>query len=100
MMNEKLLHFIWKFGLFNQKDLVTTQQEAIKIVQAGTHNHDAGADFQNAKIRIGDTLWAGNVELHISSKDWFNHKHENDNAYNNIILHVVYEEAGEPIQRK
>ncbi len=90
-MNEKLLHFIWKFRLFDTKDLVTTNGERIEIVQSGAHNTNAGADFQNAKIRIGKTLWAGNVEIHISSGDWFLHKHDKDAAYNNVILHVVYE---------
>lgn len=90
-MNEKLLHFIWKFRLFDTKDLVTTNGERIEIIQCGTHNTHAGADFQNAKIRIGTTLWAGNVEIHITSGDWFLHKHEKDAAYNNVILHVVYE---------
>jgi len=90
-MNEKLLHFIWKFRLFDTKDLFTTNGETIDLVQTGVHNIHAGPDFQNAKIRIGKTLWAGNVEIHINSGDWFLHKHERDAAYNNVILHVVYE---------
>lgn len=90
-MNEKLLHFVWKFRLFDTKDLVTTGGERIEIIQCGAHNTNAGPDFQNAKIRIGKTLWAGNVEIHINSGDWFLHKHERDAAYNNVILHVVYE---------
>lgn len=90
-MNEKLLHFIWKFRLFEQNNLQTTEGEKIEIVHAGTYNTDSGADFQNAKIRIGKTLWAGNIEIHINSKDWFTHKHDKDASYNNVILHVVYE---------
>ncbi len=90
-MNEKLLHFIWKFRLFDTNDLVTTTGERIEIIQGGAHNTHAGADFQNAKIRIVKTIWAGNVEIHINSGDWFLHKHEKDAAYNNVILHVVYE---------
>ncbi len=90
-MNEKLLHFIWKFRLFNVNTLLTTEGEKIDIVHAGTYNTNAGADFQNAKIRIGKTLWAGNIEIHINSADWFAHKHDKDAAYNNVILHVVYE---------
>lgn len=93
-MNEKLLHFIWRFRLFNQQELFTTQGEKIELVHPGTYNTDSGADFQNAKIKIGNTLWAGNVELHLSAKDWFAHKHETNEAYNNIILHVVNDATG------
>lgn len=99
-MNEKLLHFIWKFRLFEQNNLFTTEGEKVEIVHQGTHNTDAGADFQNAKIRIGKTLWAGNIEIHINSKDWFVHKHEQDASYNNVILHVVNESAGKIASRK
>ena len=93
-MNEKLLHFIWKFRLFNQHNLLTTDGEPVDVVSLGLHNTNAGADFTQAKIRIGNTLWAGNVEIHIQSADWFAHKHETDPAYNNVILHVVYQQKG------
>ena len=99
-MNEKLLHFIWKFRLFHTDGLVTTQGEAVEIIHSGTYNTDAGADFQNAKIKIGETLWAGNIEMHVQSKDWFVHKHETDAAYNNVILHVVYEANGNTAHTK
>ena len=99
-MNEKLLHFIWKFRLFNQNDLQTTTGEPVEIVSQGLHNTNSGADLQQAKIRIGKTLWAGNVEIHIQSGDWFAHKHQADAAYNNVILHVVYEQKGNPAVRK
>lgn len=88
-MTEEFLHHIWKFKLFEQKDLLTTNNEAIEILKAGEHNLDSGPDFFNAKIRIGDTLWAGNVEVHINTSDWRKHKHQFDKAYDNIILHVV-----------
>ncbi len=93
-MNEKLLHFIWKFRLFDQSNLLTTDSEPVEIVSQGTHNTHAGADFLQGKIRIGQTLWAGNIEIHIQSADWFAHKHNNDAAYNNVIMHVVYEQKG------
>ena len=54
------------------------------------HNTDAGPDFFNGKVKIGKTIWAGNIELHINSSDWMKHKHQNDKAYDNVILHVVY----------
>jgi len=90
LFTEDFLHYVWKFKLFDFRDLQTTEGEAVEIVSAGTHNFDAGADFQNARIKIGDTLWAGNVEIHVSSADWHQHNHSNDGAYNNVILHVVY----------
>ncbi|MFM2307353.1 MAG: hypothetical protein RLZZ367_2022 [Bacteroidota bacterium] len=104
-MNEKLLHFIWQFRLFNATNLTTTTGDAVEVIKTGTLNSDAGPDFTNAKIRIGQTLWAGNVELHINANDWYTHKHQHDAAYNNVVLHVVYEAGirtannakGEPI---
>ena len=93
-MNEKLLHFIWKFRLFNLADLTDTEGESIDIVYQGVHNIHAGADFQQAKIKIGETLWAGNLEIHVNANEWFTHKHDADPAYNNVILHVVYEQKG------
>lgn len=87
---EDFIHYIWKFRLFDRENLQTTTGESIEVFSAGLQNSDAGPDFHNARIRIGDTTWAGNVELHISSSDWRKHKHTTDGAYNNIILHVVY----------
>lgn len=89
-MSEAFLHFIWKFRLFNHNDLFTTDGQSLEIVHPGTVNSDAGPDFFNAKIRIGSTLWAGNVEIHIHASDWYKHMHHQDKAYSNAILHVVY----------
>ena len=87
--NEDLLHYIWQFRLYHVSDLKSTSGESLDIVRPGQHNHHAGPDFSNAKIRIGDTLWAGNVEIHIRSSDWYRHQHQFDKAYDNVILHVV-----------
>lgn len=87
---EDLLHYIWKFRLYNQQDLRTSDGFAVQIISPGTQHQNAGPDFQNAKIRIGETLWAGNVEIHIRASDWMRHEHSNDASYNNVILHVVY----------
>jgi len=91
-MTEQLLQFIWRFQYFNKDSLRTSGGEAIQIIHPGTFNTNQGPDFTNAKIRIGKTLWAGSVELHIRASDWEKHKHTSDKNYNNVILHVVYED--------
>lgn len=89
-MSEDLLHYIWQQKFFNTIDLETTDGECLSIVHSGIHNSDAGPDFTQAKVRINEDLLAGNVEIHVNSSDWKKHKHQNDNAYSNVILHVVY----------
>ena len=89
-MKEELLHFIWQSKLLLGKSLFTRTGEPIQIIQLGTYNTNSGPDFFNAKLQIGDTLWAGNIEIHISSSEWNQHHHQFDEAYNNVILHVVY----------
>jgi len=88
-MSEDLLHFVWKFGLFEKYLINGIDIDGFKIVNPGTHNKDAGPDFFNAKIKSGETTWIGNIEIHIKSSDWFRHGHQNDKAYNNVILQVV-----------
>jgi len=89
-VREELLHFIWKFKKLPLADLLTTRSESINLLNLGIHNHHAGPDFFNAKIDIAGQLWAGNVEIHINSSDWYAHKHEEDSNYDNVILHVVW----------
>ncbi len=89
-MNESFLYYIWQFQRFSPVDLQTTDGNPLRIEKIGYRNTDAGPDFFDARIRIADTLWAGNVEIHVCSSDWDKHKHQHDKAYNNTILHVVY----------
>jgi hypothetical protein len=98
-MSESILHYIWQHKLFSTVDLKTTDNELVEIISIGQHNTDAGPDFFNAKIKIGDTLWAGNVEIHKNSSDWNKHKHHENEAYNSVVLHVV-EKADIEIFRK
>ena len=72
-----------------QDKLFTTSNEQIQVVKIGTFNSNAGPDFLNAKIKIGETLWAGDVEIHIKSSDWNTHGHQLQKSYNSVILHVV-----------
>ncbi len=88
-MSEDFLHFVWKYRLYD-KDAATMGGEALEVLSPGHHNTDSGPDFSNARIRIDNTLWAGNVEVHVKASDWFAHGHQHDDAYTNIILHVVY----------
>ena len=87
--NEQLLHYVWKYRLYDQTNLQTTDGKTIEIIDPGIHNTDAGPDFFNAKIKIDDKVWAGNVEIHQLSDDWNKHGHHIDKNYNSVILHVV-----------
>jgi len=90
-MNERLLQYIWQFSYFNKAELTTIDGELLQIIYPGIFNSNQGPDFLDAKIKIGTTTWAGNIELHIHSSDWKNHKHDLDKNYNNVILHVVWQ---------
>ncbi len=86
---EELLHYVWKHKIHPLEPLLTTDGRRVEVIDAGLRNPHAGPDFFNAKLRIGDTVWVGNVELHSLSSDWIRHGHQLDEAYNNVILHVV-----------
>ncbi len=90
-ISEEILHYIWKFQLFNHSGLKTSKNEVISVKKTGTHNYDSGPDFSNAHIKIADKRWVGHVEIHIKSSDWNQHKHSLDRAYDQVILHVVWE---------
>jgi len=91
IFKEEFLHYLWKTKQINITDLVTEEGLPIEIIDFGRYNLDSGPDFLNAKVKIGKTLWAGNIEIHVKSSDWIKHGHTNDKAYKNVILHVVYE---------
>lgn len=88
-MNEQFLHYLWKYSLYQKQKLTLNNGQQVEVIHPGEHNHNAGPDFFNAKIKVGDTLWAGNVEIHVNASDWYQHQHHKDEAYNNVILHVV-----------
>lgn len=90
-VTEDILHFAWKYRLYQSSRLHTVCGEQVDVLAVGFHNKDAGPDFSQCRVRIGDTEWVGNVELHVRSSDWTKHRHQYDKAYNNVILHVVYE---------
>lgn len=88
-MTEEFLHYIWQFRLYGT-GLCLTTGETVEAFQPGIHNTDAGPDFFNARIQIDETTWAGNIEIHVLSSEWYRHKHQHDKNYDNIILHVVW----------
>lgn len=94
-MKESILHYIWQNKLFTAHNLCTTDGESVEIIDVGKYNTDAGPDFFNAKIKIADTIWAGNVEIHTCSTDWIKHNHHSDKAYDSVILHVVQQIDGD-----
>jgi len=91
-MTEDFLHYIWKYRLYSTQNLKTCEGEDIVVLSPGTHNTNGGPDFLNARIRLGNQLWAGHVEIHIRSGDWMKHGHQHDDHYKNVILHVVFED--------
>lgn len=90
-MNEALLQFIWQHSLYNHAGLQTVSGEPVTVIYSGRINRDAGPDFLEAKVKVGQTILVGNVELHSRSSDWLRHGHQNDTAYQNLIMHAVYE---------
>ena len=87
---EQLLHYVWKHKLWPLHALTTTDDRLVEVIDPGLYNRrNAGPDFFNAKVRIGSTLWVGNVEIHTNASDWYAHGHDRDSAYDNVVLHVV-----------
>ena len=91
MLNEVFLQYIWQYALFQSGNLELTDGRSLIVLSRGILNRDAGPDFLQGKIQIGTTVWAGNIELHLKSSDWLKHHHDKDPAYENIILHVVFQ---------
>jgi hypothetical protein len=98
-MRESFLYYIWQFQYFDKTDLITTDGESVEVIHAGFRNPHSGPDFFNGKLRIGSMEWIGNIEIHIYSSEWTHHKHDHDDAYNNVILHVVWSEDKKIVAR-
>ena len=90
-MREEFLHYVWQHRHFDFLNAKTTEGLALSVVFPGYHNHDAGPDFLQAVVTIGDMRWVGSVEIHCRSSDWFRHQHQYDDKYRSVVLHVVYE---------
>ena len=88
-MKEEFLHYVWKYSLYYADKLRDNEGNVIEVIHPGEYNRDSGPDFFNARIRINDTEWAGNVEIHIKASDFETHGHDRDHSFDNVILHVV-----------
>ena len=86
---EQLLHYVFKHKMFPLRELQTIDGKSVEVIDPGLHNRNAGPDFFNAKVRIGNTMWVGNVEIHDKSSDWYLHGHDKDSNYDNVVLHVA-----------
>ncbi len=89
-IREDLLYYVWSLKCFDLNSLTTQDGQQIQILNVGYRNHDSGPDFLEAKLRIGNKTWVGNIEMHVLASDWQKHGHEDDPAFQNVILHVVY----------
>ncbi|MEP0987637.1 DUF2851 family protein [Ekhidna sp.] len=89
-MDEQFLHYIWKYQKFDYQSLTLTSGQSLRVFYQGNSNQDSGPDFEEGRIKIDTIEWAGQIEIHINSSDWANHNHQNDPAYQNVILHVVW----------
>lgn len=90
-MTELLLQYIWKLRLFDAKGLVSVEGEPIEVIKQGEQNHNSGADFSNARLKIGEVLWAGNVEIELESANWERHGHSSDASHQNTLVLVCIE---------
>jgi hypothetical protein len=90
-MNEDILSFIWRYQYYETANLYTDHGQRLTVMRTGYKNINAGPDFSEASVVIDDVLWHGSVEIHVRSSDWFVHGHETDQAYEGVILHVVWE---------
>ena len=98
-MKEDFLHYVWQYKKFDFSNLKTVREESLQIINVGSYLQQTGPDFFNAQVHIDNQKWAGNIEIHIKSSDWYLHHHERDSNYDNVILHVVWEHDA-PIFRK
>ena len=89
-MNEKLLQYLWNFKIFKSFDFQDVAGNDLQILDFGKWNFDSGPDFLFGKIKTGNLILAGNIELHVKASDWIFHKHSQNPEFENLILHVVF----------
>ncbi|GGG43370.1 DUF2851 family protein [Hymenobacter glacieicola] len=97
-MQEDFLHYVWQHQYFSKTDLRTEDGQPVTVLRPGQRNSDAGPDFLNARVQLGEVEWNGAVEIHIRASDWHRHQHQTDQKYDQVVLHVVYA-ADAPVER-
>ncbi|MCC9136239.1 DUF2851 family protein [Pontibacter silvestris] len=90
-MKEDFLHYIWQHQYFDKTALATAEGDLLQVLHTGFYNTDAGPDFKEALLKIGEVEWSGSVEIHLKASDWFRHQHQSDPKYDQVVLHVVWE---------
>ncbi|RAR47528.1 DUF2851 family protein [Flavobacterium lacus] len=98
-MKEDFLHYVWQYKKFAFANLKTVSNQELTIIHSGYYIQQAGPDFFNAQVVIDNQKWAGNIEIHLKSSDWYVHHHETDMNYDNVILHVVWEHDTEVFRK-
>ena len=83
------MQYVWLHRLWLAGEMRTVDGEPVAVIDVGQHNRDAGPDFFNSKVKIGDRFWCGNVEMHLRASDWYRHGHQDNRDYDSVILHVV-----------
>ncbi|MFT2010592.1 DUF2851 family protein [Pontibacter sp. 13R65] len=98
-MKEDFLSYIWQYQYFDKVALRTVAGEPLQVLRVGFINTDAGPDFLEARLRVGEVEWSGSVEIHSKASDWHRHQHQQDPRYDQVVLHVVWE-ADKPVHRR
>lgn len=88
---EDFLHYVWQHQYFDKSSLTTALGEPVQVLKTGFYNTDAGPDFHSARLKIGAEEWNGSVEIHLQASDWLKHGHQTNPKYDQVILHVVWE---------
>jgi Protein of unknown function (DUF2851) len=91
-MKEDFLHYIWQHQYFDKNNLASADQQAIQVLRCGVYNTNAGPDFLQAQVKVGPFIWNGSVEIHLKASDWLRHHHHRDARYDQVVLHVVWED--------
>ncbi len=87
-LSEADLHRFWRSSRYLKQALTTEDGRRLEVLRRGRHNRDAGPDFRGAALRLDGRPVLGDVEIHLDARDWLNHGHAGDPAYNGVILHV------------
>jgi len=87
--DEMHLQALWFAGQMG-RDFKTTDGKSVKVIQFGHWNHGAGPDFLHTAVEIDGELHSGPLELDHRASDWEAHGHAVNEAFNDVVLHVVF----------